>query len=399
MVADDGRGRTDRPRPSALWERPAAPREGASARKVENVERGRDTDWQWRFDGWSRRARVAALLLLAAIALWGVVASSGTADRVDGPEGKSDVDFYALVVDQMREGQGYYDVIDAEQAAFGFPTKPFVTVREPTLAWVLATFPDVVTTVLFAGLGVVAMALALRTFDLTERRRSMWISLVLLSACVLVIYGGDDPKNFHEVWAALLVFVGLLAVRLGRGRPSMVVLLAAGLVRELVAPLMPIMAVLAWRAGRRREAVEWLAVTLAFTAFYGWHVWRVEHDVTSSSVDSPGWITLRGWPGAVDAFASSSILLVAPLAVASIVLALGVFGWVMREGPVFEPIAAAVVFYSVLLSIGGRDDTWYWGYFVGGLIVVGVPIGVSAVVAMARPGAVPDDPTVAGTSG
>lgn len=359
----------------------------------------RGTDWRWRFEGWSRLGRTAALLVLAGVAVWGVVASSGSVERAEGPEGKSDVDFYALVVEQVREGQGYYEVIDAEQAAFGFPTQPFVTVREPTLAWVLAAVPDVVTTLLFAGLGVVAMALSLRTFDLTERRRSMWFSMVLLSGCALIIYGGNDPKNFHETWAALLVLVGLLALRLGQGRPSMVVLLAAGLVRELVAPLMPIMALLAWRAGRRREAVEWLVATAVFTVFYAWHVWRVETEVTSTSVESPGWITLRGWPGAVDAFASSSILVVVPLAVGSVVLALGIFGWVMRQGPVFEPIAAVVVFYAVLLSIGGRDDTWYWGYFVGGLIVVGVPLGIAAVIEMVRPRALPDGPSAADTSG
>ena len=343
------------------------------------------TDWTWRFVGWSRRRRIAVFLLFLGIAVWGAVASvMAPVERPEPPEGEADVDFYSVVVEQMRDGRGYYDVIDTEQAARGFPTTPFVTVREPTLAWVLSALPPAVTTVVFAGLGVVLMGLALRTFDLTERRRSMWVSMVLLSALMMVIYGGNEAKTFHEVWATLLLAVGLLAARLRSGRFSMVAILAASLVRELVAPMMPIMAVLAWRAGRRREAVEWLVATAAFTVFYAWHVWRVETEVTSIVVESPGWITWRGWPGAVDAFGSSSVLLVVPAAAASLLLALGILGWVMRRGQVFEPVAAAVVFYAVLLSVGGRNDTWYWGYYVGGLIVVGVPLGVTACVALLR---------------
>lgn len=343
------------------------------------------TDWSWRFAEWSRRRRIAVLLMFVALATWGAVAAvMSPVERPEAPEGKADVDFYSVIVEQMRDGRGYYDVIDSEQAARGFPTTPFVTVREPTLAWFLSTFPPAATTVVFVGLGVLLMGLALRTFDLTERRRSMWVSMVVLSATMMVVYGGNEAKTFHEVWTTLFLAVGLLAARLGSGRISMGAVLAASLVRELAAPIMPIMAVLAWRAGRRREAVEWLAVTAVFTIFYGWHVWRVETEVTSVEIESPGWITWRGWPGAVDAFGASSILVVVPAAVASVVLALGVFGWIMRRGPVFNPVAAAVVFYAVLLSIGGRDDTWYWGYYVGGLIVVGVPLGIAACAALLR---------------
>ena len=338
-----------------------------------------------------------ALLLFLGIATWGVVAASvSPVERPSPPAGKADVDFYSVVVEQMREGHGYYDVIDTEQAARGFPTTPFVTVREPTLAWFLSTFPPIATSVAFVGLGVVLMGLALRTFDLTERRRSMWVSMVLLSALIMIIYGGNEAKTFHEVWTTLLLLIGLLATRLGSGRYSMGAVLVASLVRELVAPVMPIMALLAWRAGRRREAVEWMVVTGVFSAFYAWHVWRVETEVTSVEVASPGWITWRGWPGAADAFGSSSILVVVPAAVASVLLALGILGWVMRRGPVFDPIAAVVLFYAALLCVAGRDDTWYWGYYVGGIIVVGVPMGVAALVAMLSPPAGPrcttDDP-------
>ncbi len=280
------------------------------------------TRWSWRFEGWSRRRRVAALLLLVGIAAWGAFAAvAAPIEHVEPPDGKADVDFYSVVVEEMRDGRDYYGVIDTEQAARDFPTTPFVTVREPTLAWFLSSFPESATTVVFFGLGAIAMALALRTFDLTERRRSMWLSMVLASSLVMIIYGGADAKTFHEVWAALLVFIGLLALRLGGGRLSMGVLLFAALIRELVAPIMPILAVLAWRAGRRREAMEWLAVTAVFAAFYGWHIWRVERRVTSVEIESPGWITMRGWPGAADAFGSSSILVVLPAAIVPAVVA------------------------------------------------------------------------------
>ncbi|WP_300237766.1 hypothetical protein [Aeromicrobium sp.] len=324
--------------------------------------------------------------LLGILAVWGVVSAGVSPVERDEPEpGRSDNDFYALVVDEMREGRGYYEVIDAEQADFGFPTTPVVTVREPTLAWFVSTTAPAVSSMVMIGLAVVAGGLALRTFDLTERSRRMWVALTLVAACGLALFTDPAWRAVHETWAMLLVFIGLFALRFGHGRPSMMVILVASMVRELVAPIMPILAVVAWRAGRRREAVEWLAVTGMFSAFYFWHAWQVSRDVAPGALESPGWLTWRGWPGAVDAFGSSTVLTLVNPGVASAVLLLGLLGWTMRRGVVFDPIAAVVLFYTVLLCVAGRDDTWYWGYYVGGIVVVGVPMGVAAVMAMLSP--------------
>ncbi len=355
------------------------------------------TQWSWRFETWGRRRRAAVLGLFVVLAVWGAVAAgTSPVERSEPEAGRSDNDFYALVVDEMRDGRGYYDVIDAEQADFGFPTTPVFTVREPTLAWFVSATPPIVSGSLMIGLAVLAGALALRTFDLTERSRRMWATSTLVAACGVALFTDPAWRAVHETWAMLLVFIGMFGLRYGRGRPSMVAIFVASLVRELVAPVMPIMAVVAWRAGRRREAVEWTVLTGVFAVFYAWHAWRVSRDVAPGATDSPGWLTWRGWPGAVDAFGSSTVLTLLNPGVASALLLLGILGWTMRRGAVFGPIAAVVVFYAALLCVAGRDNTWYWGYYVGGIIVVGVPMGVAALGAMfsrrVEPRCMTDDP-------
>ena len=168
--------------------------------------------------------------------------------------------------------------------------------------------------------------------------------IVLFFTYIEIAFPDPAWRAVHETWAMLLVFIGLFALRFGHGRPSMMVILVASMVRELVAPIMPILAVVAWRAGRRREAVEWLAVTGMFSAFYFWHAWQVSRDVAPGALESPGWLTWRGWPGAVDAFGSSTVLTLVNPGVASAVLLLGLLGWTMRRGVVLDPIAAVVLF-------------------------------------------------------
>src|SRR5690606_27602468 len=48
---------------------------------------------------------------------------------------RRDFDLYQAINERIAAGEGYYDAALDEQRARGFPTKPFVTVRPPTLAW------------------------------------------------------------------------------------------------------------------------------------------------------------------------------------------------------------------------------------------------------------------------
>lgn len=344
-----------------------------------------DAAWRSRFLAWSCARRLGALALAVTLAAWGLVASVvAPAQRVVPAEGESDLDFYRQVVDGIREGDSYYGVIDAQQAAFGFPTTPVVTVREPTLAWFLAQVSTGVGSALLIAIAVAALVLLVRTVDLAGLRRLVSVPTILLMALSLVVLVSPSAVVFHEVWSATLLVLGLVALPYANGRASMVAMLLAAMVRELVAPAMVLMACIAWRSGRRREAVEWAVAVAVFLGFYAWHAYQVQQHVSPTEVASPGWITFRLWPGVVDAFATSSLLVLVPTGVASVLVVLGVLGWVSQRGRVAEPVAGVVLVYVALLSVAGRPDTSYWGTYAGALVVAGVPLGIAAVFDLTR---------------
>jgi hypothetical protein len=54
-------------------------------------------------------------------------------------EAEADLALYKAIVGRMQAGENYYAVAADEQRKRGYPLKPFVTVRQPTLALVLAS--------------------------------------------------------------------------------------------------------------------------------------------------------------------------------------------------------------------------------------------------------------------
>ena len=94
-----------------------------------------------RFAGVPRGAAAAILLAVVAAIAAGLVgsASSGfTTPRLK----RSDLDFYRVVVDQVRKGQSYEAVAVSRLRAEGGQVKPFLTTRPPALATALAWLPN-----------------------------------------------------------------------------------------------------------------------------------------------------------------------------------------------------------------------------------------------------------------
>ena len=89
-----------------------------------------------------RWAAAAVLLLTLLACLWSVPAvqslgsstSAANEERLESGS-RRDFDLYQAINERIAAGEGYYDAALDEQRASGFPTKPFVTVRPPTLAW------------------------------------------------------------------------------------------------------------------------------------------------------------------------------------------------------------------------------------------------------------------------
>src|SRR6185437_14745379 len=158
-----------------------------------------------------------------------------------GPPGDDSI-LYRRVIQDVRAGEGYYPAAIREQRAEGYPLRPFVTVRTPVQAAAR----------LLALIVVGAWAWRLRG----EASRPLGAApalLFLLGSAAAAFY----PRAYlqHELWSGLLLSLAL-AVYGPRAWPfSLALVLAAAAVRELAAPVLALMALMALVEGRRREAL------------------------------------------------------------------------------------------------------------------------------------------------
>jgi hypothetical protein len=324
-----------------------------------------------------RRWWLGLLIGYLALSVWATVHGTGVdAGRQDVEYERTDAGLYRAITDRMIDGQGYYQAVAIEQPARGYPTSPVVTVREPTVAWATALVGEDAMVGVMWGLVAAALVLSVWVYERTERRRGGWVALVLSAAAAVGIFAFPGGVYVHEVWMSLLVYLALLARGVGWVRTSVVMLLLASVVRELVAPVMLVMLVVAWRRGERRESATWAAALALFALFYGLHALRVDQLVAATGPESDGWLALGGWPFVIDSLREPSILTVLPFWLVVLVAPFGVLGWVMRSGPFFDRVTAVLVSYVVLFCFVGRPDNAYWGTFLAVFVVPGIAMAV-----------------------
>ncbi len=190
----------------------------------------------------------------------------GTATLTGGSledDGKdNDQRFYRMVIERVKRGDNYYVAAVELQRANGYPVAPALTVRLPTLAFVIATIGPI-------GVGVVAALLLGGIFFSNHRRfgAEPGGAGLRLSALALLFVGLSTmlPLKFavlHEVWTAQL-----MALSFGLHRPASpgqsgnkwigawLAAAAALSIRELALPFVLLMGAYAlWRRSWREAA-------------------------------------------------------------------------------------------------------------------------------------------------
>lgn len=334
----------------------------------------------------SRRVGAGVLVVYLVLVVWALLhGTTVTRDTSQFAFEQTDGGLYRAIVHRMQDGRDYYAAVSAEQPGRNYPTTPVVTVREPTLAWITAAVGRPGMVGVMIGLVLLALGLSLWVWEHTERRRTSWVGMVLMSVAAVGIFAVPRGVWTHEVWMSLLVYLGLMAWGLGLVRFSVALLLAAALVRELAAPVMLLMLVVAWHRGRRREAVMWAAGVAVFAAFFGLHAVRVGDLVPADGAPSDGWLALGGWPFVVDALRANSMLSLAPYWFSAVVVPLGVLGWLSRSGRLFDHVSWLLLACTSVLCVVGRPDNTYWGMFLGPFVIPGVLMALDAAAALARP--------------
>ena len=318
-----------------------------------------------------------ARLLLAALAglvllSWTALVTSAPPATGSAPGDGSDLQLYQSITDAVRHGGRYYAVTAEALRAGGYPLKPFVTFRLPTLAMVQASLPPFATPALLYLLAagtVVAWFQRLR--PVFRRPTGLWLATLLLFAGTAACWQ-VELAPFHEVWAGLLIALSLARYRPDRWAEAVGWALAAALVRETAALYLLVMLALACHDGGRREAAGWIAGLVVLAVVVGAHAHAVAQVIGPLDPASPGWSGLLGPGFAVRSWHSSTALTLVPLAVAGPLVALALAGWTAWADPLATRAAATLAAYAALLAVAGRPDTFYWGLLSAPVLLVGL---------------------------
>jgi len=343
-----------------------------------------------RFAGWPGWAAAAVLALMALAMTAGIAGvqpplhpGAAAPYAADGTGG-NDLALYERIIREMRGGATYYPAAAQGLRAGGFPLRPFVAFRLPTLATLLATFPPVAVRALL--LALVAATIALWTVRLGEafpRKATRAIAAALL-LCGAIVAVQPAMIVFHEIWAALLIALSLGARHRERWAASLALGVAAMLIRETAVAYALAMLVLALLERRPREALGWCAGIAIFAIFLAWHASQVSGVVLPADPASPGWRALGGWPAFVTAMRLTTPLALFPGWIAALLVPPALLGWIAWRTPFALRTAATLAGYALMIMLFARPDNFYWGLLIAPLFFAGLIFAPAALADLFR---------------
>jgi hypothetical protein len=328
---------------------------------------------------WAARALLALLLLVSAYGAAITARAPGASAEAVVDLTDTDIALYKAIAARVGAGESYYRSAAAEQRARGYPLKPDLTVRLPTLAWIVGLLGEAGATLVLKLLMISALlAFGVRLKAIAGSRRA-WIGASVLAACGMVLLTVPAMTYWHESWAILLIALSLTLRTNRNWLPSVVLGLAAVLVRELALPYLALMAFFAWREGNRVEAAAWAASILIFFAAMWSHSAALAPYVTAADPSSQGWSGAGGWPFVLGMMERCSLFLFLSLPAIALLVPLALFGWASVRHPLAERVALLLFGYVGVFTILGRPDNFYWGILIAPLLPVGLAFAPRAL--------------------
>ena len=286
-------------------------------------------------------------------------------------QGDPDLDLYRSVVERIRAGEAYYSVVAQEHRVRGYPLRPFVTVRLPTLAKVMATLGNRLSQLLLLALSAAtlwAWHLRLRgTVSPFQARLA-----VLLLAIGLTLTPQVRYLPLHELWAGVLVALSLALHRPQRWWPSLAVAAVAVAIRVLALPFVLLMAAFALADRRWREFAAWLCLVLGFAVMMALHMQAVAAVVSPVDPASPAWVQFGGAQAALNFAHHTSALRILPPEIGFPLVPLCLLGWTGWKHPAGRFAALLLAGYGLFFALTGRPNNVYWGLIVTPLLAMGL---------------------------
>jgi hypothetical protein len=318
------------------------------------------------------------LALLLALGGWTVTRPTGGAAPA---QGSSDLALYKTIVDQVRAGQPYEAAAVAAHRAGHYPLHPFIVVRPPLLANLLARFPSVtvadgVLTVL--GLGV--LVVWGNRFRHQYRGRVPWAAavLVLFTGVTSCLIGGG-ASLFHETWTGLLLALSLALRTERRYVASVTVALLAALIRELAMPFLAVMSLVAFMEGRRWEGAAFGLALIAALAALAAHAAALTPLVSPADLSSPGWTEFGGWKFVLSTHRWNLLSLLAGPWAAAVFAPLALIGAMGWRNPTGLRLALILTGYTLGFMFIGRAENSYWGLITAPMVAVALVFAIPAL--------------------
>jgi hypothetical protein len=321
-----------------------------------------------------RWAAALVLALLVAAMVWSglAVSSASSAERppaavtatASAPaaatgRSRGDMALYARIHARMVAGEGYYTAALDEHRASGYPARPFVTVRLPTLAWVQAAVGA--DGVRWLALAVVACAIAALLW------RAVPLGSVeerIIAAALLAAGGGaalSPVAGFdHDFLAGVLLTLALLAYRPQRWWPALLAAAAALAVRELAAPFAALWLVFALAERRWREAAAVAGLLAALAFGLALHATAVEAARLPGDLASQGWSAMAGYGVPLAGLLELTGLRHLPPQFAAPLAVLPLLGWVGLGGRTALFATLWFAGLATMMALFARPANYYW---------------------------------------
>lgn len=310
-------------------------------------------------------AVIFAVLFLAAAAWCFVPAPASIATQHAPPKRYTDMMLYRDIVTQMQQGTGYYKAAAAQQRAHGYPTRPFVTIRQPALYELAADYG-------WDWLNIAETALLLANVLLWPLALPAPANLIeRLGAGLAVGVGGfaaaaSTITPMSEVWCGLLLGLALAARLRWREQWWWPVLAvgAALVIRELALPFLLLAAAFALYEQRWRELYAWMLLAALFAASVMVHAAAVLEVARASDLGSQGWSGGLGLRGVLQALVKTTLLHKLPQSLALLLALLPVLGWATLEPRVGRFTLLLLGGYAAMIGLFPRPDNYYWGFLL-----------------------------------
>lgn len=282
-----------------------------------------------------------------------------------------DLLLYKTIIARVAAGEHYYATAAQEQRAGNYPLKPFVTVRLPTLAYLLAWLGPI------ASYGLLISLLGMTLWAYWHRLNGAFTDSGRRITGVLLIAAGASivfqPKYavLHEVWAGLLIALAVALKGSSRWYLAVLVGAAALMIRELALPCILLMTAFALFERRWRECIAWVALIVLFGVVMTVHASHVAMVVRPDDLSSQGWMNIGGWQGYLRSMRLTSSLRVFPDWAANIGVIIACFGWVSWRSMTGLLGTLLLAGYAIIFMILGRPENFYWGLLNAPMLLLG----------------------------